>query len=648
MREAISVENFVPHALRVGLSGHARDIEKRLLPHPEYYVNIQGRFPQSNHFQIERSILRNWGREFGKPGKYGAYWHEHVARYMKLLIPGTVITPGLMDEMEALEIGLAGGREILNCIGSKSQGKSAWFARLALALVSIDPEYTVAYMAAPFKNVADYTLWSETMACYQEIRNAHGDSFQGMRDVPSSKTIYFSEAHAKAGKIQLIGLDQTAKFQGAKSRDAERGFFILIADEIGVFPSTAFVEIIGNVTANQNFLGITGCNFKSILGMEGILCSPAGSEYQNLSMEKDQLWLSSYNSLTLRLDGHLCPNVLEKRDIYKFLLTEKKRLSMEEIHGLKGPKYLEQIRSFPNTSSDDQFVLSLEQIRAGGAHDKFWSHHQGSVWTRVAFCDPGFGGDPCKIVALEFGRSLIQAHDGTMHMVEIIHPVGPIETIKIESNALVSGDTLAKISRFSKSGAILTKEGRDLSADLQIALGAAEFCARHQIAASHFGFDSSMRGGVTKEMVSIFGPEILVYDTGNKPTEMVMDSLGAMASEKYRNLRSELFFTTAAVINSGQFRDAELVQDALAQICRHRVVRAGIKEAVESKDDFKKMNQGKSPDAADALTGAIHVARRKGFQLAMSKKQAASMFSPMESFDLVGVRPRASVARLGQ
>lgn len=648
MRSDLTVEGFIPHVLRIDLTGSPKDIEKRLLPHPGYYRDLKEKHPTASEFDLERSILRNWGKaQIGKMGRYGSYWHEHLARYIKLLIPSTIITPFLMDELETLEMAISEGREITNYIGSKSSGKSSFFARVALALVSIDPEYTVAYMAAPFKNVADYTLWSETMSCYEEISRRHGRYFDGMRDVPSSKTIFFPGANAKAGRIQLIGLDQTAKFQGAKSRDPHRGWFILVADEIGVFPSTAFVEIIGNVTANQNFIGFTGCNFKSILGMDGILCEPKEKEYSGLQLEKDYLWRSNYNSLTLRLDGHLCPNVIEGRDIYSFLLTEKKRRSMEEIHGLKGPKYLEQVRSFPNTSSDDQFVLSLEQIRAGGAYDKFWNQHHGSIWTRVAFCDPGFGGDPCKIGAVEFGRAMVQAHDGSMQIVEIMRPVGPIETIKIESAAKITPAILGKINKYSKSP-VLTTEGRDYSADLQIAIACAEFIEKNNIPSSNFGFDSSMRGGIVKEMVSILGSQIHAYDTGNKPTEMVMDSLGGTAQEKYRNLRSEMFFTFAAIVNSGQFRDAELVQGALAQICRHRTVRAGIKEAVESKEEFKKMNQGKSPDDCDVMTGNAHLARRKGFQLAMSKKQAAEMFTQEFLEGTSSIRPRAAVARLSR
>lgn len=648
MRPDLTVEGFIPHVLRVDLAGSAKNIEWRLLPCPSYYMELKEKHPTASEFDLERSILRNWDKsKIGKMGRYGSYWHEHLARYIKLLIPSTIITPFFMDELEALELTISEGREIANFIGSKSSGKSGFFARIAHALVSIDPEYTVAYLAAPFKNVADYTLWSEIMSCHEEIVRRHGDCFDGIRDVPSSKTIFYPESNAKAGRIQLIGLDQTAKFQGSKSKNAHRGWFILVADEIGVFPSTAFVEIIGNVTVNQNFLGFTGCNFKSILGMDGILCEPKEKEYSGLQLETDYLWRSNYNSLTLRLDGHLSPNVLEKREIYSFLLTEKKRASMEEIHGLKGPKYLEQIRSFPNTSSEDQFVLSLEQIRAGGAYDKFWNQHQGSIWSRVAFCDPGFGGDPCKIGAVEFGRAMVQAHDGSMQVVEIMKPVGPIEIIKIESAAKITPAILAKINKYSKSP-VLTAEGRDYSADLQIAISSAEFLERNNIPASNFGFDSSMRGGIVKEMVSILGSQIHAYDTGNKPTEMVMDSLGGTAQEKYRNLRSEMFFTFAAIVNSGQFRDADLVQGALAQICRHRTVRAGIKEAVEAKEEFKKMNQGKSPDDCDVMTGCAHLARRKGFQLAMSKKQAAEMFTREFFSETASIRPRAAVARLSK
>lgn len=645
------IENFVPHSLQLNIvEGDERDakaIESELLPKPSYYETIRKNLGNNfaSEFDIERSILRKWNRkEIGEVGKYGEPWRNHVARFMKLLLPRTRITPAFMDELYAIEMALACRLEIVNLIGHKSAGKTALMARIALTLICVDPDYSVAYAAAPYKNVAGYTIWSEVESCYQEIEKHHKGVFPDLLSKKADSTFQISGRNSKAGFIRLIGLDQVSKFQGTKQYDDSRGFFILIADETGVFPSHAFIEIIGNVTVNKGFLGITGCNFKNTLGMEGVLCEPIKGEYNNLDVERDHIWLSAYKSVTIRLDGHLCPNVLAKKEIYGFLLSEEKRQNLEDIHGPRGPKYLEQARSFPNNSSGDRFVLTMDQMRSGGAFDRFWNPSGSGRWNRTSFCDPGWGGDPCKWMALEFGAAMVQAHDGSMKPIMIMRPVGAIQTIRVQEGLTVTEETLKDLSRYSR-GPIMVKEGRDLSMDMQIALACAKLNEEHGIPPANFGFDSSMRGGIVQEMVTILGPEIVAYDGNSKASQMSCGAQGGIAADKYRNLRSEMFFNVASIVTSGQFRDADLVRDAFGQICRHKVVLAGMKEGIESKDKFKEANQGKSPDAGDCLCGAAHMARRRGFEMAHNKREAAQTYwTPETSYQ--GIRPRPATARL--
>ena len=65
------------------------------------------------------------------------------------------------------------------------------------------------------------------------------------------------------------------------------------------------VPICANIGSNEKLLVVTGCNYKDIEGMEGILCKPRGREYSDLDIEEDHHWDSDFQSLTLRLDGTL-------------------------------------------------------------------------------------------------------------------------------------------------------------------------------------------------------------------------------------------------------------------------------------------------------------------------------------------------------
>ena len=598
--------------------------------------------PDAHPFDIQRNIIRNWSIPYDEKSKYGEYWYQHVVRLMKMLMPKTVITPWIMDEAWALQLALANERDIVNYIGSKSSGKSAFMARIAVTLVAADPDNTICYAAAPYKNAADYTIWGEVENCFKEAVERLGEVYPGARFISSTNKAIFSDKEAKAGRIELVGLDRVARLQGAKSQNATKGFLILLADEVAVFQSQAFIEIIANITANLNFIGMTGCNFKDAMGMEGLICQPQGAEYTDLNVDVHQVWFSDYNSVTMRLDGHLCPNVTENRVIYPFLLTEQKRQVMEDIHGKQGPKYLEQVRSFPNMATSENYILTQEQLRSGGAMDTFWD--KTGQWQRVAFCDPGWGGDPCKLGAFEFGPARVQTHDGTMQDTTLFRPIGPIEQVKVEVNKIADAEYLSRLDHYSDSPVML-REGREITMDNQIALQCAEFLAKHNIPRTNFGFDASCRGSITQEMITVVGREVSVYDFGGKATGLVVDGTGALAIDRYRNLRTEMYFLVQLVVLAGQMRGADLVMDALAQICRHRYNNLGAKVAVEPKDEYKKCNQGKSPDAADVLVGALHVARKRGLPLSFSRSILKGQISTNLE-ELASIRPRPKMRRL--
>lgn len=636
---------FVPSASRTDLSGTMRDIESRLLPDKAHHLQIRREHPLLSDFDIERSILRNFTRDkMGQPGAYGLYFWQHFLLFMKELMPKVVITPSFVDESIAMEIALSERCDLLNLIGAKSTGKSCFMACACLTFMAIDPDYTRVYVAAPFKNVADFTIWSEMRARFDEIKENHADVFPEMRETPTAKLIQFNFAHAKAGRIDLIGLDNVGKLQGTKSRDQTRGYMLLAADEIALFQRQDFLQVLDNVTGNDNFFGFDGCNFKSILTMDGILCNPRTGEYGDLHPDKDHLWRSQYNSITLRLDGHLCPNVIENREIYPFLLTERKRVNMEVQHTKLGPKYLEQIRSFPHQGVEDDFVLTMSAIRSGGAFDNFWWREQGQ-WTRVAALDPGWQGDPCRIGAFEFGPARVQAHDGSVQYITIFRPLGPIETLKVQVGIKADAQFLSRLAAVS-NGPIMLKEGREVTMDMQIAVQTAEFLRSNQVDRQNFAFDSSCRGSITQELGTVLGPGIMVYDLVNLPTEMVVNSEGGTAKECYRNLRSELYFTLALGVSAGQLRDGGLIMDALGQACRHRVVQTGIKAAIEPKAKYKEMNQGKSPDSSDVLTMGFHAARRRGMPLGFTRSVARNTTYSIES--LRELRPRPGFAKLSR
>lgn len=581
---------------------------------------------------VERSILRHWTRAWENDGcefthtdtytfedRYGE-WHppvevtgmmQHMLRYMRLTMPKIEINPWII--MMFVELGkciFTHERKIINYIGSKNSGKTNFFGVVANLFVSIDPEYTRAFMSGPYKTAAEATVWGRVGTRSKDMRDAQPKHFRHVKDIPSAGKIIYDGSESEAGYIELVTLDKVGKLQGTKSKDPDRGWLLLFCDEIGTFPTMALKDGLDNLTGNRNFICFTGCNFRNTEGLEGDLCRPEGREYADLDPEVDQTWLSGWNSYTVRLDGHLSPNILAGRQVSKYLLTESIRKDMEKVHGLNGPKYLEQIRSFPNMSMADNYVTTREKIRASGGYDDF-------VWDTPSFklcgfCDPGFGGDPCKIGAFKFGTARVETLDGSWRTVSIFEPLEPFRTIKIDTK-LVADDAWAARLRAAAGDNVIASPGKLVTAEQQIAVQTHEFLSFHGIPRSHFGFDGSMRAGIVKEMVTVLGSQIHAIDFGGQATDRIANKDGQTYRDLYANFVTEMYFQIGDIAQMGQLRGADKIPAAIAQICRRPFKFSGPRKQIQTKADFKEANQGRSPDDADTLVGGYEMARRLGF-----------------------------------
>ena len=607
---------------------------------PPYYRLIRVKDPGLSNLDIERSILRSWKRSWSENPTTGPYnhtdiydfhprltpihvtgWAQHMLRYQKLMFPNLEINPWIVKMWCDLERNIfINKRKISNYIGSKNSGKSNFFAVMILLLVSIDPDYSRGFVSGPYKTAADATIWGRIETRLNQMKSAAPEVAGNVQFISSRGRVVFSESSGESGYIELITLDKVGKLQGTKSLDPDRGWLILVCDEIAEFPSAALLDALDNLTGNRNFICLTGCNFKNIEGLEGDLCRPEGKEYAELNPETDYDWASNYKSWTFRYDGHQSPNILAGEVVSKYLLQEDSRKDMEDIHGLHGPKYLEQIRSFPNSSMSDYFVTTREKIRAGGGYDSFvWEGPQPRI---CAFCDPGFGGDPCRIGAFRFGVARLQSVDGSWHTSHIFEPVGSLETIKIDTTMIADEAWRSRVIEIAGPDSII-RVGAPVTAEQQIAVNCAEFLDRHQIQRSHFGYDGSMRAAIVHEMVAMLGTSIISMDFGGNPTEREIDAKGTIASDAYKNFVTEMYFQFALVVQAGQFRGGDKIPAAIAQIVRRPWSNIGNKKQIMPKHEYKTQNQGRSPDDADTVVGGLEVATRLGFR-AVEHRHASS------------------------
>lgn len=605
----------------------AYSIEQQLLGDCDYLNRINDKFGLAP-MEAELQVLRQWGkRPDMKRGPFNKYWHEHLAHLMKLLFPGTFVHPWLLDECWAVEMTISQERDVVNLIGSKSSGKSAMIARLSLALVAIHPTKTGFYIAAPYKNAAGYTVWGEVRSCFAQMLNAHPSLFPNAEYQASDQRCDFGVGfYRSAGFVELVGIDRVGKLQGIKSEDPNEGFLGVGVDEIGVFPSNDFMDILDNANGNANFLCVTGCNFRSIEGMEGKLCKPDGREYASLSMEKDHFWPSDYNSFTLRLDGHYQPNILAQRVLWIKLLQERKRKAMESTHGARGPKYLEQVRSFPNNSTADSYMTTRDKVQMHGGFDPVLP--EGSA-RKVAFCDPGLGGDPCRFGICEFGPARVQNIEGEWRTMEMFRPVMSFQSIPLNVNQRLDQTWIDRLRKVSVNPSQAIEQiGEKVSLEYQIAVRCAELLMEGGVAKADFGYDGSMRASVVHAMIVIMGNTIHSVDFGGQASERSsILTQGKTAREIYYNVVTEMYFNLVTVIESGAMRGLEMVPAAVAQLCRRRWQERDRRRQVQPKTSrkgssmvgYKEENQGRSPDDSDVLAGCVEIAIRKGFRPPLMK-----------------------------
>lgn len=588
---------------------------------PDYVRHFQRKKPGISRFAIERSILRQWQREWSKDNSspYGTSYTDHFLAYAKIFLPKTDQHGFFKRAATSFEeTVLKRDRKIINWIGSQNSGKTDNKASFAHLFLSIWPEYTTVYMAAPTEKAARSTCWGRTLTRFRQIKDAHPTFAKNwFHRASEDKVVYYKGT--ETGFIECRTIPRIANLQGTKSFDPEKGWLMLFADEIAEFQNTCLLDIVANLTGNDNFVCFTGCNFKDTEGLEGVLCHPEDGEgYQSLDIEKDQEWESNYNSMTWRFDGHRSPNILAGKTIHKYLLTEEKRATAEKIHGPRGPKYLEQIRSFPNMSLADSYVVTRDDIRSGGGEDEFVFAAPGSGG-RVVALDPGWEGDPCKIGVYEWVRARVINADGRSQDQWVFQPVGEHEAITMDTELVASTEWIARVRSFGQNPTVV--RGRKVSMDQQIAVKAGEFCRRHKVPLSNFIYDGSMRPKLAQEMISVLGNEPTIFHPNERATDRTCDAEGNKAHEVYYNYNSECIFAFATLVVSGQFRGARIIVAAVSQICRRKWEYSGKKKKCENKKDYKKNNQNLSPNDADTLVMALEMARRRGFELIQERSE---------------------------
>lgn len=170
-------------------------ITSRLLDFHDYYDEPEYGGPEpadatdielaKHRIAVEKRILFEAKRpNWGGTSKWGKPYFRHMLSLIKLAFPDTDITPSLADAVMCFCIGIGGGEKKLeHLIGSQNSGKSAGAIRIAFAVMIIDPEYSAVFVANPFDNAADSTVWGDVEELWDQLCEHHpNDTGKGLAE----------------------------------------------------------------------------------------------------------------------------------------------------------------------------------------------------------------------------------------------------------------------------------------------------------------------------------------------------------------------------------------------------------------------------------------------------------------------------------
>lgn len=575
--------------------------------------------------EIEREILFEAGRDqWGEMGPYGKPYYQHMLTLMALLDETTDITPTIADAAYFFCRSLTEGLKVLNLIGSQNAGKSAGSVRLAFCCLYVDSEYCQVFVANPFDNVAESTIWGEVKEVWSNICQTH--PMEGDDDktylfpkgyVYADKTIVAIPNEPKGARIELRNVKKAGKFKGSKTRgkETDRGIILVLIDEINEIDSHAFLSVLPNLQSQDGFFCITSQNFKEPEDLGGRICEPVprwqGSKasYKDLQVDEDQFWASEYASVTLRFDGARSANIQSQRIIYGYLFKQSDWDRLAE-RGMESSDFYSQARSFPVQGSESDSVLPRSVISTSRHDDRFYT--RSGNWIRVSFCDPAFGGgDQALWGFASFGWAQVPNSNGIPQRMMVFEIEDYFTKLRLTKDAQYNQHWIERLQRIGRDTSTIVVGG-DVSPDDQIAIQCAELNHRYGIAPDHFGFDFSMRAGIVTSMIRFVG-NCEAFEYNRPPEGFHMEKFKAISTEVCVDRVSELAFLTADLYESGRLRGGDKIETAAMQLSRTKYKNVNRKKKCENKLDYKSRWSGQSPDHRDTLLGLRGMADKRGW-----------------------------------
>lgn len=571
---------------------------------PKFLQELKKRFLNEKGLDLPYARVQRWvynnlrnSNEYLKVSSE----EDHFIRWMQYLWPDMDFDPWRIDMIKGF-IYCKRNRKKEYCLhGASNCRKTSTIAMILCALWWLNPKFTTIYITSPYKEASETGLFSAVVEVYQEAKERH-PWLEG-EYMPSKFSIRLDQSRYPRSFIRVATVDALGKMIGKKPKDPGKGMLIMACDEAPEFkPNTikGFLKLLTNMKSLKNFMVIAAGNFAMVNDLLGILSEPALVHgYSSLIEEESSSWKTVRGGLVKRYNGEVSPNVILGYEKYEGINTEEYCREVESDGGGKrSPDYYRFVLSFPVLDLDEFTILTIAKIQKnGGYKDPEWS---GDTIVNYAFCDPGWGGDPCAIQKIQVGKAwFVNEQTGERKLQHHIH----IPEDKYEIKVKVPSAT-----------------NDEQPIEDQIVQQVKTWAFLNDVPHKNIGFDGSLRSGIVHAFASE-DPAFVPIDNLGTPTERNHGKFNPIwgkdktSKDLYADYNTEQHFDVAGLVGSGQMTGFQNVPEAVHNLTTRKWSWSGKKKKIEDKAEYKKSNRNKSPTGSDTLVGAVQMALRDGFAI---------------------------------
>ena len=472
------------------------------------------------------------------------------------------------------------------CAAASKTWTSGMYAFLWWAVA---PDKSIVIFTSTTREMVRRRIWPVVQHFFHTAKDSHGHEreWKLFNKVESRTTIQYlgdSDEDAPSDKNAIFAMavahGETQKAaHNLRGMHAER--ILLVVDEANGTPEAIFEAIPNQRKGCRDYQAIIIGNPISHLDCHGQCAIPEDgwgsigehvTEWKTKGVDKWQL----EPGICLKFDGKNSPNVVAGEDLWPFIYTtaDWKRASSENRE--KTLAYWSQDRGLWPPDGFMQTILTenmLAKYDPDGQDPFSWISRR----RVMAFLDPAFGGDECKLYFGELGDV-----EGGKDAIQVIKEM----TIKFEGQ-------------------------RKDEIDYIIARKCIDECKRYGITPECFGLDRTGTGrGVAAIISAEWSSSIHQVEFGSMATERPSSTAdGRPSREVYYNRVTEMWWSLREFLEAGQLRG--IPSQARVELCTRSYELTGRRYKLEPKSEFK-ARTGYSPDDSDALAGLVDVARNLG------------------------------------